>query len=119
MPKRPDGALEHDVMSVLWHAGRPLQPSQVRELLKTDLAYTSVATVLSRLYDKGLVERTESGRAFAYAAAVSEADLAARRMGDVLASTSDPNSVLTQFVRGLSKKDAKAVRAMLDGASGP
>lgn len=115
MSKRPDGALEHEIMQVLWQADRPLQPGEIKDRLDLDLAYTSVATVLSRLQTKGMVARTESGRAFAYSPAVSEADLAARRMGEVLASTSDPNSALTRFVRGLSKKDAKAVRAMLDG----
>ena len=115
MAKRPDGALEHEIMKVLWQSDRPLQPGEINDRLDLDLAYTSVATVLSRLHGKGMVRRTESGRAFAYSPAVAEADLAARRIGEVLASTSDPNSALARFVRGLSKRDANAVRALLDG----
>ena len=113
MTKRTDGALEHDILAVLWAADGPLLPAQVKEALDTNLAYTSVATVLVRLHAKGLVTRAESGRAFRYSAAVSEADLAARRINDVLSTAADRDAVLAGFVRGLSKREAKALRAML------
>ncbi len=115
MTKRPDGALEHDIMAVLWSADEPLLPADIKSRLSSDLAYTSVATVLGRLLTKGLVTRTESGRAFAYEAAVDEAQLAARRIDDVLSTATDRDAVLAGFVRGLSKKDAKALRALLNG----
>ena len=118
MTKRPDGALEHDILAVLWAAEGPLQPSDIKDRLDVQLAYTSVATVLSRLHVKGLVTRTESGRAYAYEAAVDEAQLAARRIGDVLSTVTDREAVLAGFVRSLSKKDAKALRALLDGPRG-
>lgn len=114
MAKRPDGALEHDIMKVLWAADRPLQPGDVKELLDIDLAYTSVATVLTRLHAKGLVDRAEVGRAFAYSPVVAESELTARRIGEVLASTTDRSAALAGFVRSLSKRDAKALRALLD-----
>ena len=114
MAKRPDGALEHDIMKVLWAAKRPLQPGEIKDLLATHLAYTSVATVLGRLQTKGLVERTESGRAFAYRASVAESELAARRIGDVLSSASDRTAALAGFVGSLSKRDATALRELLD-----
>lgn len=114
MGKRPDGALEHDIMTVLWAHGRPLQPGEIKELLHTELAYTSVATVLGRLHAKGLVGRHEAGRAFAYQALVNESALAARRIGDVLAAASDRRAVLAGFVGSLSKRDTKALRALLE-----
>lgn len=114
MAKRPDGALEHDIMKVLWATQQPLQPGEIKDLLESELAYTSVATVLGRLHTKGLVERTESGRAFVYRAALSESQLAARRIDDVLSSASDRTAVLARFVGSLSKRDAKALRAMLN-----
>ncbi|MEK7424112.1 MAG: BlaI/MecI/CopY family transcriptional regulator [Actinomycetota bacterium] len=114
MTKRPDGALEHEIMTVLWHADRPLQPGEVKPLLQAHLAYTSVATVLGRLHTKGLVERVEAGRAFAYRASIDESQLAVRRISDVLSSTSDKRKVLAGFVGSLSKKDAKALRTMLE-----
>ena len=117
MAKRPDGALEHEIMTVLWTAGHALQPGQVKDLLSTDLAYTSVATVLGRLHAKGLVNRTEAGRAFAYHAIVAEPELVARRIHSVLSSANDRNAVLAQFVGNLSKSEAKALRALLDSST--
>ncbi len=113
MGRRPDGALEHDILAVLWAQRRPLLPGEIKELLHTELAYTSVATVLGRLHVKGLVGRQQVGRAFAYEALVDEAALAARRIGDVLASVSDRKAVLAGFVGNLSKRDAKALRVLL------
>lgn len=114
MTKRPDGALEHDIMAVLWSADGPLQPREIKDRLTTELAYTSVATVLGRLHAKGLVDRTEAGRAFAYSATVVESELAARRIGAVLSSASDRTAVLAGFVGSLSKRDAKALRKIFD-----
>ena len=114
MTKRPDGALEHDIMTVLWSAERPLHPSDVKARLKTELAYTSVATVLGRLHAKGLVDRAAGGRAFVYTAVVDEAGLAARRISEVLASASDRTAVLAGFVGSLSKRDTAALRKLLD-----
>ncbi len=114
MPRRPDGALEHDIMKVLWSTTEPLSPAAVNAVLDQGLAYTTVATVLGRLHTKGLVQRTVSGRAFAYRSAVPESELAGRRIADVLLSASDSRAALAGFVRSLSKRDAKALRALLD-----
>lgn len=114
MTKRPDGTLEHDIMAVLWEAERPLQPGEVRDRLPVPLAYTSVATVLGRLHAKGLVERHEAGRAFVYAAAMDEAQLAVQRIKALYASASDKRQVLAGFLGGLPKKDIAAVRALLN-----
>jgi predicted transcriptional regulator len=115
MAKRPDGALEQDVLRVLWAAAEPLLPGEVNERLDGGYAYTSVATILTRLQAKGLVARTPAGRAFAYQAVVDEPDLAARRIDELLASSSDRAQVLSRFIAALSAKEAKAVRALLDG----
>ncbi len=114
MTKRPDGALEHDILAVLWAADRPLLPAEVKDGLAAPLAYTSVATVLGRLHFKGLVTRTEVGRAFAYTASFDEVQLAARRMDDVLARVTDREAVLAGFVSGLSAKEAKSLRSILN-----
>ena len=113
MGKRPDGALEHDIMTVLWAANEPLAPSEIRERLAVDLAYTTVATVLGRLQAKEFVERSDGGRAYRYSAIVGESELAARRMNDVLAAASDRSQTLAGFVASLSQKERKALRAML------
>lgn len=115
MARRPDGSLEHDVLSVLWASDAPLLPAEVNARLGLGHAYTSVATVLTRLHAKGLVDREPAGRAFVYSAAVPESELAARRICDVLAGSSDQSAVLARFVGGLSKKEARLLRELLDG----
>jgi predicted transcriptional regulator len=108
--RRPDGALELEVLRILWGARQPLTPGEVREELDSSLAYTTVMTVLGRLYDKSLVSRSSAGRAYAYEAAVSESELTARRMGDVLAVAHDRAAALSGFVGNLSKRDVAALR---------
>lgn len=114
MAKRPDGALEQDVLRVLWAATGPLLPTQVRDLVPTDLAYTSVATVLTRLHDKGLLNRTAVGRAFAYSPAIDESQLAARQIGDVLARSADRHAALVGLVSNLTGSDRDSLRALLN-----
>lgn len=114
MSKRPDGSLEHEVLSVLWHAERPLLPAEVQQRLAADLAYTSVATILARLQTKGLVTRTGHGRAFVYEASIDESVLATRRINDILAGTDDRTAVLAGFIGALPKRERRVLRALLD-----
>lgn len=114
MTRRPDGALEHDVLRTLWDADGPLLPGEINDRLDAGYAYTSVATILTRLQAKGLVTRAPAGRAFAYQAAVDESDLTARRIGELLDSTSDRSKVLSRFIGGLPAREAKAILALLD-----
>jgi BlaI family penicillinase repressor len=62
--------LELQIMQVLWAAG-PSPVSAVQEQLGSDLAYTTVQTMLNVLLRKKKVRRTQLGRAFSYEAAVS------------------------------------------------
>lgn len=117
MKRRPDGALENDVLKVLWAADGPLLPAEINDALDAGYAYTSIATILTRLQAKGLVERSPAGRAFTYRAVVDESDLAVRRMAELLDSSSDRTQVLSRFFGGLPAREAKAIRALLDGAT--
>lgn len=114
MTRRADGTLELEVMGVLWRARSPMTPGDVRHELSGDLAYTTVMTVLGRLHDKGMVSRAARGRAFAYEPVVSEPELTARRMGDVLAAGGDRAAALTGFVGNLSKHDIAALRRAME-----
>ena len=114
MARRPDGALESEVLSVLWQAKRSLTPAEVRSELSGGLAYTTVMTVLVRLHEKGLLRRDQRGRAFAYSASLSESELTARRMAEALGGTSDRISALTGFVGGLSKRDVDLLRQVVE-----
>jgi predicted transcriptional regulator len=116
------------VLALLRAAGAPLSPGQVRdqlgltadELSSSALSYSTVVTILSRLHAKGLLSRQRDGRAFAYTV-VDEASLAASRMSQALDTGHDHDAVLSQFVSGLSGRDAELLRRLLgpDSAGGP
>lgn len=113
--RRPDGALEDDIMRALWDGEEALLPAEILERTGLDLAYTSVATVLTRLLEKGLVSREADGRAYRYRAALREGELAAQRIAVILSHTNDRRGALAGFVNGLGKRDAATLRALLDG----
>jgi predicted transcriptional regulator len=117
MTRRADGELETDVLRALWHLDRPASPADVIDEMQTDLAYTSIATILTRLCDKGLATRTRAGRAYVYAAASSEADLTAQRIGSVLDAASDRQSALAGFAQSLDPADAAHLAALLNESS--
>lgn len=61
------GHLERDVMDVVWQ-GQATTVREVQAALPRRVAYTTVMTTLDRLFKKGFVSRSRSGRAFAYRA---------------------------------------------------
>lgn len=111
--RRAMGALETEVLSALWSLPDGGTPGEVCEAMQTDLAYTTVMTILTRLWQKELVDRTREGRAFRYRPALSEADLAAQRMQALLMSAGDRNAALSRFVDSLSARDARVLRRAL------
>ena len=118
-PRRPAGALEAEVMSVLRAADAPLSPGQVRERLAVrpqgELSYSTVVTIVSRLHAKGLLARERAGRGFTYTP-VDPASLAAGQMSRALDAGVDHGAVLTRFVSGLSGRDARLLlRLLADG----
>ncbi len=117
MAKRPDGELEYEVLSVLWSAGEPLSPSAVNDRLRHGLAYTTVATVLSRLHRKRLVSREPEGRGYVYRALVDEAEFALSRIGEVLEHSSDRLLVLTKLFDRLPEAEAVRVHAVISTRS--
>ncbi len=112
--RRAMGALESTVLACLWRAGSPLTPGEVTSAIEDPPAYTTVMTILTRLWQKGLVSRETRGRAFAYQPLVTEAELAARRMRATLSATSDRQDALSHFVGALSKREERALRKILD-----
>jgi predicted transcriptional regulator len=61
------GKSQADVMNVFWKQGSATVPELLETLTKKrDIAYTTVLTVVQRLYARGLLEREAEGRAFRY-----------------------------------------------------
>lgn len=103
--RRAKGSLESEVLAALWAADAPMTPGDVTDAIASDLAYTTVQTILMRLYAKGAVERAQVGRAFAYTPVLDDADLAADRMQAMLDKGGDHAAVLRRFLRTLSSED--------------
>jgi len=62
--------LELEIMQVLWESG-PGAVADVQAKLQSDLAYTTVQTMLNVLLRKKKVRRTPVGRAFVYQPVIS------------------------------------------------
>ncbi|MFF2007587.1 BlaI/MecI/CopY family transcriptional regulator [Streptomyces sp. NPDC058195] len=118
-PRRGQGELEAQVLAVLRSANGPATAGWVQERLDGDLAYTTVITILSRLYAKKAVTRTREGRSYTWTSASDEAGLAALRMRRVLDGERDRGAVLARFVSALSPGDEERLRALLARAAAP
>ncbi|MGB9911343.1 MAG: BlaI/MecI/CopY family transcriptional regulator [Microgenomates group bacterium] len=67
------GPLEREVMLVIWKKGK-INVGEVLKTLKTKkkLAYTTIMTVMDKLYKKGFLKREKIGKAYWYSPAVKE-----------------------------------------------
>jgi predicted transcriptional regulator len=117
--RRAAGELEAAVLSVLWDAKAGLRPGDVRDRLAErepamgELSYSTVVTILGRLYEKRALVRERDGRAFRYSPATDQAGLAARRLTEMLDGAPDRAAVLSRFVEDLSDRDEALLRGLL------
>jgi predicted transcriptional regulator len=111
--RRPGGALEAEVLALLQSSRQAQTPGEVLRRLGDGLSYSTVVTVLSRMFDKGLLTRSKQGRAYAYAPVADAHGMTARRMRQVMESDPDREAVLSQFVEDLSTRDEQLLRQLL------
>ncbi|MFF3559575.1 BlaI/MecI/CopY family transcriptional regulator [Streptomyces sp. NPDC002574] len=118
-PKRANGEREAEILDVLQRTDGAMTPGQVSERLGGELAYSSVVTILTRMYAKNLLTRIPRGRAYAYAPVTDEPGFAARRMRSVLEQRPDREAVLARFADSLSTADAELLRQLLGPDQNP
>ncbi len=104
----------------LWARGS----ATVRELVEGDyqeLAYTTVMTTLDRLFKKGLLTRTEEGRAFRYTPQLSREELhreaaghAFRQLLDASPASSLPLSFLVEILGERDEQLLNDLRKLVD-----
>jgi predicted transcriptional regulator len=91
------GSREREVLEVLWADGSATV-HQVVSQLGTTLAYTTVMTILDRLFKKGFLLREKHDRAFVYRAALAPVELESVRatvlVDEFFSGSSAPNSLL-------------------------
>ncbi|MBB6173334.1 putative transcriptional regulator [Nocardiopsis mwathae] len=113
------GPLERVVMDIVWDAAEPVTVRAVTEALDDrDLAYTTISTVLQKLFDKGWLERERIGRVWFYRAAVGRSDYAARVMHEALHESGGTRSTLLRFVDAMSDEEARMLRDLLSDGGG-
>lgn len=73
---QPGGELELTILQALWDRSRPVTVREIHAQVGTPrgIVYTTVAEVLDRLVDKGLVTRRRRGRAFEFEARVDASE---------------------------------------------
>ena len=103
-------------MELLWDSGEPLTPGEVKDRLPVaaSLAYTTVMTVLARLWKKGRLNRERSGRAYAYTPAIDREHYVASQMEQSLGRVADRPVVLNYFIDSLTAEDREQLRDILD-----
>lgn len=115
MASKGIGPLEAEILDVLWDRSGWLTPGEVNDVLalRRDLAYTTVMTVLTNLFEKDILERRRDGRAYAYHPMQSREERTASTMSAALTAVENRPVVLTEFVGQLSDEDRAQLRRML------
>lgn len=111
------GALEQQVMDLLWDEG-PLTVRQIIEASEHDPAYTTIATVLTNLERKELVERERQGRSVVHTPSISRAEHAATLMQKALVNGGDRAASILHFVEGIGAEDVELLRNYLNSTDG-
>lgn len=110
------GALEREVMDVLWSGGR-CNVREVQSRLPRPVAYTTVMTTLDRLFKKGLAARTRAGRAFVYAPVQTRAEMEAAVANGLVAGLLSRSSgaampILSNLVDAVGSEDPALLAAL-------
>lgn len=85
MGRQTLGDLQHAIMAVLWDRGEATT-ADVHEALRVErgLALTTIATMLRKMEDKGVVTHRAEGRQFVYRPTVSRAEIRESMVGELV-----------------------------------
>ena len=110
------GDLEADVMEAIWALGRATVHDVHQRLADAnrELAYTTVMTVMSRLADKGLLDKRKDGAAYVYVPAASREEFTRRTVSTVLSELLDDFTApaMSQFVELVGEQDDAVIEAL-------
>ena len=75
--------LDLEIMKVIWELGQATV-SEVLDTINRKLAYTTVATTMKHLEQKGFLTYTVDGRTFVYQPLIQEAEISQSMLSDLL-----------------------------------
>ena len=121
MSKTTLGELQHAIMEVLWSRGQGTASSVHAALFETrGLAPTTIATMLRKMEDKGVVRHRVEGRHFVYEATVSRDEVRSSMVGELVDRlfAGDAAALVSHLVadRELEDSDLERLRVLLDAA---
>jgi len=113
--KKVLGDLEADIMKIIWKLNRATVRDVYEQLrLEKKLAYTTVMTIMSRLAEKGLLEKEPLGNAYVYSPTISEVDFTKRVVSEVLDGLLEEFSepAISHIVDRLSSEDSVEIEKL-------
>ena len=121
MPRQILGELQHAIMAVLWSRGEATT-ADVHEALRDarGLAFTTIATMLRKMEDKGIVAHRASGRQFVYRPTVTEELVRRSMVGELVERLfgGDPKALVAHLVseHEIAPSEPSELRRRLGGA---
>jgi predicted transcriptional regulator len=101
-------ALEADVLELLLRSQRPMSVTEVQHALPgARRAHTTISTLLSRLADRGLVQRRSRDRVYEWFPAGSPEELAITALERVLEGVEHPDAVVLEFLNRRGRPPAR------------
>jgi predicted transcriptional regulator len=109
------GELESAIMKHVWSCDAPVSVREVLDRLRRDktLAYTTVMTVMDKLHKKGLLRRSQRGRAYLYEPVLSHEAYSAQLMQEALARGGNQAMTLVHFLEQLTPEEHAALDVAL------
>jgi predicted transcriptional regulator len=93
--------LELDIMKAVWRS-RPITVRDVQESIRPErtLAYTTVMTIMDRLYHKGFLSRTLRSRTHYYEPAIDYTDVRDEAVDSLIRNFFGSKEKLQEFLQG-------------------
>lgn len=109
------GDLEADIMEIAWEKAA-VTVREVSDHLKKrrDIAYTTVMTVMSRLADKGLLQKIKQGNAYLYRPTSSREEFTQSTIKKVISELLEDFSapVISQFVDSVDEENPERMEEL-------
>ena len=115
MKRKQFGELENSVISLFLKKERALSVREIHSALGKDRAYTTFLTVVSRLYQKGVLTRQKEGRSYVYLLKKSKQNTLFQKIKKSLLTTS-PVQVFSYFLdhqKEISKEELEQIEDMI------
>ncbi len=117
----PFGELEEKVMDILWNKGNATVKEVNEQLSKKGekYAYTTIMTILDRLYKKGILDREKEGKGYRYFPKISKKEfeemVTEKVISDILKA--NPETAVAAFsgiIEELSEDEIKKLKEMIE-----